>query len=60
MKPWLAQVWVLDSAVSSFLWNVPVEELGMIKDIKANFWLMAKCPNSSRIGPKSITAEEEI
>lgn len=29
-----------------------MEELGMIKDIKINFWLMAKCPKSPRIGPK--------
>lgn len=37
-----------------------MEELGGIKDMKANFWLMAKRPKSSRIGPKLVTAEEEI
>lgn len=46
--------------MSNFLWNIPIEEVGMIKDIKANFRLMAKCPKSSRIGPKLVTAEEEI
>lgn len=37
-----------------------MEGLGVTQDMKSNFWLMAKCPKSSRIGPKLVTAEGEI